>query len=363
MKSVSILMPTYNSAQVIAGCLESIGRQRYPKELIELIIADGGSADRTLSLVRAFAENNPELKVIIVPNPLITGEAGKAAALKRAGGEIIALIDSDNILPSEDWLRRMLQPFENAQITAAEPIGYTHRKEDGYITRYCALMGMNDPLCYFLGSYDRYNYISKTWTGYAMQWEERGDWLELTFRPGEPIPTIGANGFCIRRRELLKIMQKDKIPLTLTLSPEGRGGIKDYLFDIDILPELIGSSDMPVKVAKVKTDIVHIFSGDIGKFAKKQNRRVKDYLFFSRQKNRIYPWQMKRKSGRILKFILYCLLLIPLCIQMIKGYLNKPDTAWFFHPAACWITLAVYGWGMTVGRIRAGIADRSNWKG
>jgi len=45
------------------------------------------------------------------PNPLKTGEAGKAAGVKHAGGEIIALIDSDNILPERDWLVRMAALF------------------------------------------------------------------------------------------------------------------------------------------------------------------------------------------------------------------------------------------------------------
>ncbi len=38
---------------------------------------------------------------------LKTGDAGKAAGVKHAKNEIIALIDSDNILPSRDWLSRM----------------------------------------------------------------------------------------------------------------------------------------------------------------------------------------------------------------------------------------------------------------
>ncbi len=38
---------------------------------------------------------------------LKTGEAGKAAGVKHARNEIIALIDPDNILPSRDWLSRM----------------------------------------------------------------------------------------------------------------------------------------------------------------------------------------------------------------------------------------------------------------
>ncbi|MBI4743983.1 MAG: glycosyltransferase [Actinobacteria bacterium] len=90
---------------------------------------------------------SPTSNIHIVPNNLKTGEAGKAVGVKAAKNEIIALIDSDNILPCDDWLKRMVEPFEDKEIIASEPIKYTYRKEDSFITRYCALMGMNDPLC------------------------------------------------------------------------------------------------------------------------------------------------------------------------------------------------------------------------
>jgi len=97
--SISIITPTYNSAKTLASCLDSIKAQNYKGD-IEIIIADGGSTDSTLEIAQKYTDK-------IYPNPLKTGEAGKAAGVKHAKNEIIALIDSDNILPSRDWLSRM----------------------------------------------------------------------------------------------------------------------------------------------------------------------------------------------------------------------------------------------------------------
>jgi glycosyltransferase involved in cell wall biosynthesis len=105
--SIPIITPTFNSAKTLTSCLESIKNQNYQGE-IEIIIADGGSTDSTLEIAQKYTDK-------IYPNSLKTGEAGKAVGVKHAKNEIIALIDSDNILPSRDWLSRMAEPFQDRE--------------------------------------------------------------------------------------------------------------------------------------------------------------------------------------------------------------------------------------------------------
>mgnify|MGYP000215089893 CR=1 FL=1 len=112
--TVSIVIPTYNSEATLEECQESIKNQDYSAEKTEIIIADGGSTDKTLEIAGKYTQN-------IFNNPLKTGEAGKAVGIKHAAGEIIALIDSDNILPSENWLKRMVEPFEDEEISGKRP--------------------------------------------------------------------------------------------------------------------------------------------------------------------------------------------------------------------------------------------------
>ncbi|MDO8727301.1 MAG: hypothetical protein Q7J35_14620 [Candidatus Methanoperedens sp.] len=40
----------------------------------------------------------------------------------------------------------MTEPFQDREIAGVEPLLYNYRGEDGYSTRYCAMLGMNDPL-------------------------------------------------------------------------------------------------------------------------------------------------------------------------------------------------------------------------
>ena len=341
--SISIIIPVFNSERTLKLCLKSIRDQNYPKDKEEIISEDAGSTDNTLDRVRQFHVNK------ILENPLKTGEAGKAVGVKFAKNEIIALIDSDNILAESDWLQRMVEPFQDSEIVCSEPLYYTYRKEDGLINRYCALFGMNDPICYFLGNYDRYNVISGRWTGLPVKEEDKGSYLKIAVSNKERIPTIGANGFVIRRKDLLSYP------------------IGDYLFDIDIIYKLMESKDkilnnskMELKFAKVKIGIIHVFCKDIKTFIRKQKRRIKDYLYFSKLNLRKYPWKGDNKR-RLMKFAVYCLLLFPLVIQSAVGYSKKADMAWFFHPLACLITFWVYALEMVKGLFKIKMMRRKKW--
>lgn len=333
LPSISVIMPTLNAGRVIEGALSSIVSQDYPKELVEIIIADAGSTDDTLKIAKKFGAS-------VVVNPRRTGEAGKAEALKAAKNEIVALIDSDNILPVKEWFKKMVEPFADRSIVGSEPIKYTWRKEDGYITRYSALMGMNDPLCMFLGNYDRYNFITKRWTGLPVEVEDKRGYLKIKLNQ-IIFPTMGANGFMVRREALLKHFA-------------GK-----YFFDIDIIYDLV--KDPAVRFAKVKVGVVHLYCDTARTFFKKQLRRIRDYQYFSKEGLRKYPWQALSKVG-LLKFIVYCFLVFPLFGQALIGYWRAPDWAWAFHPLACEITFLTYSFGRLEGIVRPREQSREGWK-
>jgi len=334
---LSVVIPTLNSEKTLAECLAAIRSQSLPSSAYEIVIADAGSSDRTLDIAREYNVDT------ITDNPLKTGEAGKTAGIKASRGDIIALVDSDNILPDNGWLERMLRPFADGDIAASEPLEYTCRKGDPALTRYFALLGMNDPVCLFTGNYDRISAVTGKWTELPVEQEDRGEYLKLRLVKSA-LPTIGANGFLLRRSLL--------------------AGVKwePYLFDIDILYDRI-AKDGSVAVAKVRTGIVHLYCAKLGDFMRKQRRRIRDFLYFAQAKERTYPWDSQRKSG-IVMFCLATVLLLPLLWQALKGAFRRPDLAWLYHVPVCWITLWVYGLGTlskAFGRKQAPV-DRSSWQ-
>lgn len=333
---VSIVIPTLNSAATLGLCLDSILAQDYARGDYEIVVADAGSTDATLEIAKSKGVD------VICANPLKTGEAGKTAGVEAARGEIIALIDSDNILPDTDWLSRMVVPFADADIIASEPWEFTVRPQDAVLTRYFALLGMNDPVCLFTGNYDRRCGITGRWTGLNPRSEDCGDYLKI-YLTEDALPTIGANGFVFRRTLL-----------------DGTNW-KPYLFDIDVVHQATVAGRGVV--AKVKTGIVHLYCARFGDFVRKQRRRIRDFLFFSQEKQRTYPWNRQRKAGIVL-FCLASATVLPLAVQMLIGILRRPDRAWLYHVPVCWVTLWVYGIG-TLRRVlgvKQAPVDRSAWQ-
>ena len=334
--SVSYVIPTLNSAKTLEACLSAILAQRVSRAEYEIVIADAGSSDDTVKIARRMGVDK------IVENRLKTGEAGKTAGIKAATGDLIALVDSDNILPDDRWLELMTGPFRDPDIVASEPLEYTSRKGDPALTRYFALLGMNDPLCLFTGNYDRMCGVTGKWTGLAVRQQDMGEYLKLSLTE-ETLPTIGANGFVFRRSLLGHV----------TWSP--------YFFDIDVMHQAVRAGFG--HVAKVKTGIVHLYCARLGDFARKQRRRIRDFLFFAQEKQRTYPWNRQKKTG-VVRFALATVFVLPVAAQAAVGFCRRPDWAWLYHVPVCWITLSVYGVGSlrkALGMKQAPVA-RERWQ-
>lgn len=315
MIKISFIIPTLNAQLQLDSCLLSIKTQDYPQNQIEIIISDGGSTDNTLEIAKRY-------NATIVKNPLKTAEAGKAIGIKKASGKYIALIDSDNIIPNPKWLKEMLLPFKNDSIQLSEPWSFTYRKNGGFIERYSSLLGANDPYAFVCGIYDRYSTLTGTWTSLNIYQKDFKKYILIKLSRKYPFPTIGANGTIYRKSFLKSVI------------------IGNFLFDIDLVHKYLDRHQY-LYIAKVKIGIIHTFcESSIKKFIRKQNRRLVDYYGY--KKIRKYNWS-SINNFCIPKFIFYTLLIFPSFIDSIKGFIKKPDLAWFFHPLACFLSLFVYG--------------------
>jgi succinoglycan biosynthesis protein ExoA len=88
---VSVIVPARNEAANVDACVRSILAQQVPGGM-EVIVADGRSADATARLARAAGAT-------VVENPQGITPAGLNAALAAAGGEVIVRFDAHAEMP------------------------------------------------------------------------------------------------------------------------------------------------------------------------------------------------------------------------------------------------------------------------
>lgn len=95
---VSIIIPAYNEQDFIGGSIESILRQDYPKNLIEIFVVDGNSTDDTSSIVNNYSKNHANIKLIANPNRIVPYALN--IGLKSSKGDVIIRIDAHSKYPS-----------------------------------------------------------------------------------------------------------------------------------------------------------------------------------------------------------------------------------------------------------------------
>ncbi len=118
--TVSIVTPAHNSAAYIGETLASARAQTFTS--FELIVVDDASTDGTADVVRAAAAGDERVTVVTIPHGGTA--AARNAALARARGEFIALLDSDDVwMP--DYLEKQLalfRAFPDVAIVSANAI-------------------------------------------------------------------------------------------------------------------------------------------------------------------------------------------------------------------------------------------------
>ena len=105
---VSVIVPVRNEANYIEGCLNFILQNKYPEDLLEIIIVNDHSDDHLLEVIQKWKD---QITVINLDNH----ETGKKTALHKgicqANGELILCTDGDCEVPSR-WIRIFAHIYE-----------------------------------------------------------------------------------------------------------------------------------------------------------------------------------------------------------------------------------------------------------
>ena len=95
MAKVSIIIPTYNVAEYLEECMDSVVRQTLQD--IEIICINDGSTDGSLEILKRYAQNDK--RIIIVDKENGGYGIGMNIGLDKATGEYIGIVEPDDFVP------------------------------------------------------------------------------------------------------------------------------------------------------------------------------------------------------------------------------------------------------------------------
>jgi glycosyltransferase involved in cell wall biosynthesis len=327
LPSVSFIVITRNSGKNLRICLKRVAAQDYPRSKVELVIVDCGSTDDTIGIAKKYIRRLGG-RIVVRKDYWNDQEARRAVGLHSSKNEIAAYIDSDNFIPTRDWLRQMVFPFmDNPEIVASQTLRYCYWKRSSLLNRYFGLFGFNDPVAFYMGKADRLAWYHDDWrlSGKAT---DCGSYYLVEFDT-ENLPTVGCNGFLVRRKELLA--HADTRP--------------EAFFHIDVNYDLVKNGRN--KFAFVKNCIFHRTAGDLLSFLRKRAAYAKEFDsvagYESKRRYRIFDPKKGDDVLRLLIYILYSVTIVKPLYDSIRGYAKKPDLAWFLHPFMCLSFLCIYG--------------------
>lgn len=311
LPKVSIIIPTYNCAPLLAATFAAIAHQGYPAALIERLIIDGGSTDGTLELATQYGWR-------VIHNPARSNLYGLPLGFAAAKGDLILHLDDDNVLDRPDWLRRMVKPFTDATIVAAEPLYYHAPASENEITRYVGLIGADDPLVVYAGFHDKWSRLTHSWTGVPHDTTHHPGYMAITFSDHNRIPSLACNGFMVRRHALMAVVRSPWLHMDAArrlLAPRGR------------------------RWAKVKVGIINHHAPSLKDFWIKKWRRMATRS----REAASFEYQYPLSATQVLMLTLRCVTIVPLVIDAARGWWRKPDPVWLLHPLLTLGTVVVYG--------------------
>lgn len=178
---VTVIIPARNEADNILGCLASIVNGTYPAKLLQIIVVNDFSEDKTAALVSDFIESSaknkfPDIDISLIDlSYLLRSEkrysANKKAAIScavaQASGQLVVCTDADCLAPSA-WLHGLTSHFEADPQLAILSAPVVFHKEGNLLQRFQSL--------------DFMGLMGITGGGLQMGWHHMGNGANLAYR-------------------------------------------------------------------------------------------------------------------------------------------------------------------------------------
>jgi len=309
---VSIVICTLNCKDYLERALKSIRKQSYPQSKVEIVIVDSYSTDGTIETAKRYGARVILTKI----RGYMEGKGmPKSMGCKKAKGEIVITIDSDNALVEDNWIMNMVYPLMSDKKIDFCICRMAVVKSDPLVNQYLSIIG-TDPFAVY-GSLDPQISLGN------IPLKDHGKYYSYKLTP-ENFFIVGGYYLAFRKETLKKI-----------------GG---YSRDVDTAFVLSKRGMANVGIPK-KTHLHHLITTGAFEFLRKKVKWGKNY-FVQGKVDRELEWSkgVFGKFGKI-RFsyeVLRNLLFWPSFAISLKMFAKTREKAWLLHAPMKFATTIAY---------------------
>ncbi|MBD3171172.1 glycosyltransferase [Candidatus Bathyarchaeota archaeon] len=133
--TVSMVIPVYNGEDVIYDVLKSHALQDYPKERIEVIVANDGSTDNTVEEIKRAIDDFPDTRIRLLSHYPNKGKRYTISnAIRQTRGNIIARADADTFI-HVDATQKLVWHFCDEEIGGVTGWTKVRNLKENWLTR------------------------------------------------------------------------------------------------------------------------------------------------------------------------------------------------------------------------------------
>ena len=142
LPTLSVIVPTYNERDRLADAIKSLSQQKYPIDLVEILVIEDGSPEPINE--KSLVQYAIPFKLLLFRNSTNQGRArSRNTGLQNASGEIIIFLDSDMTVPPDFFSSHAKIHREKHDSIGIGNIVWAEEIPDDPLTRYAASRGVH----------------------------------------------------------------------------------------------------------------------------------------------------------------------------------------------------------------------------
>lgn len=317
---LTVVIATFNSSKLLPRTLDALVNQSYPRNRMEILIVDGGSADDTLLIARKYG-------CTIIDNPETEPAHAKILGIQHASGKYLMVLDHDEVLVNKDSIKKRVELLERfTSVKVALCSGYKRPKDYSPLNEYISEFG--DPFSLFVYNFSKgVGFQEKGFRRICEVLDEDETYVHFSFANTKDLPIIELA--C-----LSTIINLDWFKAYTEI--ENRPQDMAHMFYIMLS---MGYSE----VILLKNDpLVHYSADSLKAYFPKLKWRIKNNVHFADKgengfngRQRYIPYSEYKKY----LFVPYTVL-VPVClIHSVHLAITRRNPVYFLHPILCWYVL------------------------